>query len=360
MAKEQREAIWNRFKEASTVINKRHQQHFEEIKKAESANLEQKQAICEQLEAIDLEALKGHAKWNEKTQEVLALQAQWKSIGFAPQKQNQKIFERYRAACDRFFAAKSEFFKGARQEQGENLARKIALCEEAEALSTSTDWKATADRLTEMQKEWRTIGPVAKKQSDAVWKRFSKACDAFFAARNEAVGSQRNEEQQNLQQKKGIVKELRELAERLANEGQDVHEEVNDRLHELMEQWNGIGHVPFRDKDKLFKQYRGVVDELFDNLRKNGRQLRSRASGVAAKAAQIPGKERDRLVQTYERVKQEIKTYENNLGFLTASSKNGNSLLTQMQQRMEQLKADAEGLLSKIKDLDEKEEKNEE
>ena len=357
VSKELREDIWNRFKAASTVVNKRHQQHFDEIKKAEEENLQQKIAICEIVEGIDLEPLKSYAQWNAKTSEIIALQERWKTIGYGPQKQNQKVFERFRAACDKFFAAKSAFFKEVKQNLSENYQKKLALCEQAEALSTSTDWKETSDKLAELQKEWRTIGAVAKKQSDAVWKRFNTACNTFFSARNAAGSSQRNEEIQNLRQKKSIVNELRELAAKVESEGQEAIEDANTRLHELMEQWNGIGHVPFRDKDKIFKQYHDVVDELFDKVRKAGRRTVSRVQNTAATA---PAKGRDRLVQSYEKVKQEIKTYENNLGFLTAASKNGSTLLAEMQRKMENLKEEAAKLLQTIKEMDEKEEKGEE
>ena len=352
VSKELREEIWNRFKEASTVVNRRHQQYFEEIKKAEKANLEQKIAICEIMESIDYDALNGYAKWNEKTQEVLALQAKWKSLGFAPKKQNQKVFERFRAACDVFFTKKADFFKSTKESLSSNLEKKIALCEQAEALKDSTDWKSTADKLAALQKEWRTIGSVPKKQSEAVWKRFMAACNAFFSNRNNATSSQRSEEHKNLEAKKDIVAALSALSDQLEQGVQEVGDDFSEKLHSLVADWNAIGHVPFRDKDKLYKQYRTLVDNLFDKLHIS--ESARRVSNFRRKVSESGNvdRERERLVQTYERVKNELKTYENNLGFLSATSKSGNSLLAEMQRKMEKLKSDADEILQKIKTLD--------
>lgn len=356
VAKEQREETWNRFKAASTVINRRHQEHFEAIKKAETENLENKIAICEIIEAIDYDSLTSYALWNEKTKEVLALQDKWKTLGFASRKQNQKVFERFRAACDTFFTKKGEFYKTAKESLASNLERKIALCEQAEALKENTDWKATADKFVALQKEWKTIGPVPKKHSEAIWKRFVAACDTFFANRADATSSQRSEERKNLAAKKAIIKSLEELSENLQAEGQEAVDDLGDKLRSLVADWNAIGHVPFKEKDKLFKQYRSLVDDLFDKLHvsESSRRLTNFRKSIREMGTNVD-REREKLMQTYERVKNEIKTYENNLGFLTSSSKSGMGLMAEMQRKMEKLKADAEELLNKIKALDEPE-----
>lgn len=356
VAKEQREETWNRFKAASTVINRRHQEHFEAIKKAETENLENKIAICEIIEAIDYDSLTSYALWNEKTKEVLALQDKWKTLGFASRKQNQKVFERFRAACDTFFTKKGEFYKTAKESLASNLERKIALCEQAEALKENTDWKATADKFVALQKEWKTIGPVPKKHSEAIWKRFVAACDTFFANRADATSSQRSEERKNLAAKKAIIKSLEELSENLQAEGQEAVDDLGDKLRSLVADWNAIGHVPFKEKDKLFKQYRSLVDDLFDKLHvsESSRRLTNFRKSIREMGTNVD-REREKLMQTYERVKNEIKTYENNLGFLTSSSKSGMGLMAEMQRKMEKLKADADELLNKIKALDEPE-----
>ena len=353
VAKDLREETWNRFKAASTVVNRRHQEHFESIKKEESENLENKIAICEIMESIDYDVLTSYSLWNEKTKEVLALQDKWKTLGFASHKQNQKVFERFRAACDTFFTKKSEFYKTAKDSLASNLEKKLALCEQAEALKDSTDWKATADKLVELQKEWKTIGPVPKKQSEAVWKRFVSACDAFFANRAEATNSQRSEERKNLTAKKGIIKSLQELSEKVEAEGENVADELGDTLRGLVAEWNSVGHVPFREKDKLYKQYKSLVDDLFDKLHvsESARRVTSFRKSIREAGSNVD-REREKLLQTYERVKNEIKTYENNLGFLNISSKGASGLMEEMQRKMERLKADAEELLNKIKALD--------
>lgn len=353
VAREVREEIWERFKAASTAVNKRHQEYYEAIKKTENENQEQKIAICELIEAIDYEALTSYAKWNEKSNEVLALQARWKTIGRASAKQNQKLFERYRQACDTFFNRKSEFFKSSKESQASNLEKKIALCEKAEALKDSTEWKETAEKLAALQKEWKTIGPVPKKQSDALWKRFVSACDAFFANRNAAGSSQRSEEMQNLSAKKTIVKSLKEISDKVEEGMEEMGDELSSKLRELVAQWNGIGHVPFREKDKLYAQYRALVDGLFDKLHssESSRRVSNFRKQVRESGSNID-REREKLTQAYERIKNEIKTYENNLGFLKTGSKSGNGLMAEMQRKMEKLKSDAEEMLAKIKTLD--------
>ncbi len=349
VARELREEVWTRFKEASTVVNKRHQQHFEELKQRENDNLEKKTALCEKVESIDVATLETYAQWNDKTQEVIALQEEWKTIGYAPQKMNNKIFERFRAACDAFFQRKAEFYKGMKDNLATNLEKKIALCEKAEALQNSTEWKATADKLTALQREWKSIGAVPKKQSDAIWKRFNAACDAFFEKRKAATSSQRTEEQENLTKKRAIIEQLSAINPEAATS------EDQAKMHDLIKEWNSIGHVPFREKDKIYKQYKALIDALFDTFQKNEATRRVARYKDSIKEGTNIARERERLLRIYENMCGEIKTYENNLGFLNASSKSGNSLVAEMQRKMEKLKADAQLVLKKIAALEEKE-----
>ena len=358
VAKELREEIWARFKAASTAVNRRHQQHFEALKEAEQHNLDQKTVICEIIEAIDYAELTSFAAWENKTQEVIALQAKWKTIGYAPQKMNVKIFERFRKACDEFFRKKGEFFKALKEGMNENLEKKRALCEKAEALKDSTDWKATAEVLTKLQKEWKTIGPVAKKYSDTIWKRFISACDYFFEQKNKATSSQRSIEQENLEKKKAIIEKLSAIDENMDTD------DASQLVRELMKEWNSIGHVPFKDKDKLYKQYHGLIDQLFDrfNLSASNRKLsnfKSSISSIQEGGTQQLYREREKLVRIYENMKNELHTYENNLGFLNASSKKGNSLLTEINRKIEKLKADIALVSEKIKVIDESIQKEE-
>ena len=352
VAKELRDEIWNRFKAASTAVNRRHQQHFEALKESEQHNLDQKTVICEIVEAIEFDQLKTFAAWETKTQEVIALQNKWKTIGFAPQKMNVKIFERFRKACDEFFKKKGEFFKLLKEGMNANLEKKKALCEKAESLKDSTEWKETAEILTKLQKEWKTIGPVSKKYSDAVWKRFITACDYFFEQKGKATSSQRSVEQENLEKKKAIIARLTAI-----DETTDA-DEASKEVRELMKEWNGIGHVPFKDKDRLYKQYHGLIDQLFDrfNISASNKKLsnfKSSIGNIQSGGSQSLYREREKLVRTYENMKNELQTYENNLGFLTTSSKKGNSLLTEINRKVEKLKSDLELVLQKIKVIDE-------
>lgn len=351
VAKELRDEIWARFKAASTTVNRRHQQHFESLKEAEQHNLDQKTVICEIIEAIDYSELTNFTSWESKTQEIIALQNKWKTIGFAPLKMNVKIFERFRKACDEFFRKKGEFFKSLKEGMNENLEKKRALCERAEALKDSTDWKATADELTKLQKEWKTIGPVAKKYSDAVWKRFISTCDYFFEQKGKATSSQRSVEQENLEKKKAIIEKLNAI-----DENTDV-EEATQSVRDLMKEWNAIGHVPFKEKDRIYKQYHSQIDKLFErfNISASNRKLsnfKSSISNIQEGSPQALYREREKLVRTYENMKNELQTYENNLGFLTASSKKGNSLLTEINRKVEKLKSDIELVKEKIKVID--------
>ena len=343
VAPELREELWNRFKTASTTINRRHQEHFEAKKEVEKENLEKKSSICEQIESIDLNSLTTYQAWNNATQQILDLQAKWKEIGFAPQKMNLKIFERFRSACDEFFRQKSEFFKDAKSALASNLERKKALCEQAEALKDSEDWKATADKLTKLQKEWKEIGPVSQKHSEAVWKRFVTACDTFFEHRNAATSSQRSTEQENLKQKREVIEALKAIDTTLpANE-------QTKQISELTAKWNSIGFVPFKEKDKIYKEYKQQLNELYEKLHidANERRIANFRNNIGKGAGNLQ-RERDHLVRQYEALKNEITTYENNIGFLSVSNKKGESLVDTMRKKVERLKQDAQTILQKI------------
>lgn len=352
VAKELREEIWARFKAASTAVNRRHQQHFDALKETEQQNLDQKTVICEIIEGIDYNELTNFAAWDNKTQEIIALQNKWKTIGYAPQKMNVKIFERFRAACDAFFNKKAEFFKTVKESMNENLEKKRALCEKAEALKDSTDWKNTADVLVKLQKDWKTIGPVAKKHSDAIWKRFIAACDYFFEQKNQAGASQRTEEQANLEKKRDIIARLEAIGEET-----DADTAI-DEVRNLMKEWNAVGFVPFKEKDKVYKQYHALVDKLFEryNLSQSSKKLsnfRNTLNNIQEGGTQTLYREREKLMRAYENMKSELQTYENNLGFLNAASKKGNSLLTELNRKVEKLKADIDLVKEKIKAVDE-------
>lgn len=347
VAKEQREEVWARFKAASTTVNRRHQQHFEGIKEKEQRNLDEKIVICEIVEAMEYDKMQTFQDWHDKTEEVLALQAKWKTIGFAPQKMNTKIFERFRAACDEFFKRKTEHFKSLKVNMNENLEKKKQMCEKAESLKDSTDWKATAEALAKLQKEWKEIGPVAKKYSESVWKRFVSACDYFYEQKNKAESSHKAVELENLDKKKAIIAQLTEINNQ---EG-----EANaDKVRALVKEWNAVGHVPFKEKDRIYKQYRTLVDALFNKLNMSASQkkLKNFKSSISNKENN-PYRERERLVRAYENMKNEIQTYENNLGFLNSASKKGNSLVQEMNRKVEKLKADLELILQKIAVIDE-------
>ena len=347
VAKEQREEIWNRFKAASTIVNRRHQQHFEAIKEKEQRNLDEKIVICEIVEGMEYNKMVTFQDWHDKTEEILALQAKWKTIGFAPQKMNTKVFERFRAACDDFFKRKAEHFKNLKGSMNDNLEKKKQMCEKAEALKDSTDWKATADILTKLQKEWKEVGPVAKKYSEPIWKRFVTACDYFFEQKNKAEASSRNVEQENLEKKKAIIEKLNTINQ------EGTSDKSGNIVRELMKEWNGIGHVPFKEKDKIYKQYRTVVDALFDkmNLSASKKKLSNFKSNISKETNLY--REREKLVRAYDNMKNEIKTYENNIGFLTSSSKKGNNLVSEMNRKIEKLKADLELITQKIAVIDE-------
>lgn len=354
VAKELREDLWNRFKTASTVINKRHQEHFEKLKAKEQENLEAKTAICEQIEGIDFSALKTFKDWEDKNKEVIALQEKWKTIGFAPKKFNVKIFERFRAACDVYFNKKSEFYKAIKEEMEKNLELKKALCEKAEALKDSTDWKDTTEKMIALQKEWKTIGSVARKYSDSIWKRFISACDYFFEQKNKNVVSQKSVEQANLAAKKALIARINGLDENLP------HEEAIALLKGYMSEWNSIGFVPFKEKDKIYKEYHEAVDKQFDRLKvdQTDRKMQSFRNNLNDMTTGERGKgrlysERDKLMRIYERMKNELQTYENNIGFLSISSKGGGGLLKEMERKIEKLKEEMALTIKKIDAIDE-------
>lgn len=352
VAKELREELWGRFKAASTVINKRHQQHFENLKAKEQENLVAKTAICEEIEGIDYAALQTFKDWDEKNNEVLALQQKWRTIGFTPKKHNTKIFERFRAACDVFFTKKTEFYKSIKAEMEKNLEKKRALCEKAEALKDSTDWKGTTEKMIALQKEWKTIGQVTRRHSDSIWKRFITACDYFFDNKNKNVSSQKSEEQTNLEAKKSLIEKVKTMDESLDTE------EAITTLKEWIAEWNEIGHVPFKEKDRVYKAFHEAVDAQFDRLKvdQRDRRMKSYRNNVSEMAGKGKGKlysERDRLMRTYERMKNDLQTYENNIGFLTISSKGGSGLVKEMERKIEKLKAEMELTVKKIEAIDE-------
>ena len=350
VAKELREEIWARFKAASTVINKRHQQHFEELRSKEEDNLVKKTALCEKAEEIAKAEISNASEWDKKTKEIIVIQAEWKTIGFAPQKMNVKIFERFRAACDEFFGKKAEYFKAMKQKFAENAEKKKALVEQAQALQDSTDWKSTSDKLIALQKEWKTIGMVPKKLGDKLWADFLGACNHFFDARNAATAGTRNEERANLEKKREIIAQLKALAE-------EAPDDAQEKAHELTDQYNAIGHVPFKEKDKLYKEYHDILDRLYKELnistaRRRLDKFKSNLKNVAEKGGEALDNERSRLMRRYESLRQEVQTYENNIGFLNASSKKGNSLIDELNRKVQKLKDDMNLVREKIKAID--------
>ena len=348
--KDLREEIWTRFKNASTVINKRHQQHFEAIRAREEENLQKKTELCEKVEAIAAEENKGSGDWERRTKEIIELQSEWKTIGFAPQKMNVKIFERFRAACDDFFGRKAEYFKSLKDTFKENAEKKRALIEKAKALQDSTDWKSTGDKLINLQKEWKTIGMVPKKLGDQLWEEFLGACNKFFEARNAATAGTRGEEQANLEKKRDVIAHLKVVAE-------EAGDNIQEKVQELVAEYQAIGHVPFREKDKLYEEYHAVLDKLYKELnisvaKRRLNNFKQNLKQVAERGENALDNERARLFRQYEAMKQEIQTYENNLGFLSVSSKKGNSLIDEMNRKVQKLKDDMNLVREKIKAID--------
>ena len=350
VSKELRDEIWNRFKAASTVINKRHQQHFEGLRAKEEDNLAKKTALCEKVEAIAAEENKSGADWERRTKEIIDIQSEWKTIGFAPQKMNVKIFERFRAACDDFFGRKAEYFRSLKDTFKENAEKKRALIEKAKALQDSTDWKSTGDKLINLQKEWKTIGMVPKKLGDQLWEEFLGACNKFFEARKAAGAGSRSDERENLEKKRDVIARLKAAAEE-AGEG------LQERVQQLVEEYQAIGHVPFKEKDKLYEEYHAVLDKLYKelNITVAKRRLTKFKDGlkqVAERGENALDNERARLMRPYEQLKQEVQPYENNLGFLNASSKKGNSLIDEMNRKVQKLKDEVQLVREKIKAID--------
>ena len=348
VASDLREQIWTRFKDASTVINKRHQEYFEARKQQEEENLTKKTAICETIEGFNLDELKTFAEWNAISDKITALQAEWKTIGFAPQKMNTKIFERFRAACDNFFTRKSEYFQSVRDNLNQNYALKLDLVEKAEALKDSTEWKKTTDALVELQKKWKEIGTVPKKFSDQIWERFNAACDAFFAAKKEANQGAHAEQTENMEKKKSIIDELAAIVP------EEFEGDLRAKLRVAQEEWNQIGHVPFKEKDKLYKLLREQMDRLYGFANQNATKRRIDRFKESIKGGN--GNDiRSRLMRQLDILKNEIKTYENNLGFLNISnkSKQSNALVEELNRKMDKLRADMEEVKAKIAALEE-------
>ncbi len=350
VAKELREQIWSRFKAASTVINKKHQQYFEEIRAKEEKNLEQKTALCEKLEAIDLDAIKTAAQWETTTKEVIAMQQEWREIGFAPQKMNVKIFERFRTINDVFFSKKAEFFKELKSQYSSNLEKKQELVKKAQELADSTDWKKTGDKIIALQKEWKTVGVVPRKQGELLWKDFLEACNKFFEARNKANAGTRNTEHSNLAKKREVVAKLKDLLE-------NPVENVQQALQKLTEEYNSIGHVPFKEKDNIYKEYHEVLDKIYKDLHISNAKRRldnfkNNLKNVAEKGSDALDNERGRLLRRYDQLRSDITTYENNIGFLNAASKKGNSLVEEMNRKVQKLKDELELVKNKIKAID--------
>lgn len=352
VVKELREDLWKRFKEASSAVNKRHQAFFENRKEKEKENEVAKTAICEEAEAIVLAELTTYAKWNDATKQIILMQERWKTLGFASKKVNNELFARFRKTCDEFFAAKAEFFKRMKDESAENLAKKHRLCERAEALKDSTDWKKTADELTAIQKEWKTIGPVPKKSGDAVWKRFIAACDYFFENKNKNTTNVHQEEHANLKAKKAIVEKIKTIDESLSKD------EIKNLVKTLVADYQQIGHVPYKEKDKIYEEYRAALNEAYEkfDIKETRARFESFANSVESMSSDKNKlfKERDRLVRIYEAKKNELKTYENNLGFFNVSSKAGGSVLKEMERRIAKAKEDLISLEKKIDLIDEK------
>ena len=350
VAKELREQIWSRFKAASTVINKKHQQYFEEIRSKEEKNLEQKTALCEKLEAIDLDAIKTAAQWETTTKEVIAMQQEWREIGFAPQKMNVKIFERFRTINDVFFSKKAAFFKELKSQYSSNLEKKQELVKKAQELADSTDWKKTGDKIIALQKEWKTVGVVPRKQGELLWKDFLEACNKFFEARNKANAGTRNTEHSNLAKKREVVAKLKDLLE-------NPVENVQQALQKLTEEYNSIGHVPFKEKDNIYKEYHEVLDKIYKDLHISNAKRRldnfkNNLKNVAEKGSDALDNERGRLLRRYDQLRSDITTYENNLGFLNAASKQGNSVVEEMNRKVQKLKDELELVKNKIKAID--------
>lgn len=354
VARELREEIWQRFKEASTIINRKHQGHFEELRKLEEENLQEKIALCEKIESFDYSQLDGYKAWDEATKQIMAWQEEWRAIGFAPRKANREVFGRYRAACDTFFKAKSEFYKASKSQVSENLEKKRALCAKAEALKENTDWSETSEIFIQLQKEWKETGHVPRKYSNELWKRFIGACDYFFEQRSKHTDGEKSQEKENSIQKKELIQQIEALDSLTDKEPQ----EVLTLLREYMSQWNTIGHVPYREKDKVYKKYRSAVNKMFEklNVDSNQRRLESFKSNLQELHGRGDNRmlrERDKLMRVYDNLKAEIATYENNIGFLTSTNKKGSSVIKEMERKIQALRDEILVIEQKISMIDE-------
>lgn len=350
VAKELREEIWARFKAASTVINKKHQQYFDERKAQEEENLTRKTALCEKIEAVVKEDNKNSNDWDKHTKAIMELQAEWKTIGFAPQKMNVKIFERFRKACDEFFKNKAEYFRNRKEEYKNNADKKRALIEKAKTLQDSTDWKSTSDKFINLQKEWKTIGTVPKKMGDQMWQEFNGICNKFFEAANAAGAGTRSAEHQNLNKKREIVEQLKALTEQAGDD-------LQAKVQKLVAEYQAIGHVPYKEKDKIYEEYHAILDKLYKTLnissaKRRLNNFKDNLKQVAGRGENALDNERARLMRQYEQLKNEVQTYENNLGFLNASSKKGNSLIDEMNRKVQKLKDQVQLVREKIKAID--------
>lgn len=350
VAKELREEIWARFKAASTVINKMHQQYFDERKAQEEENLTRKTALCEKIEAVVKEDNKNSNDWDKHTKAIMELQAEWKTIGFAPQKMNVKIFERFRKACDEFFKNKAEYFRNRKEEYKNNADKKRALIEKAKALQDSTDWKSTSDKFINLQKEWKTIGTVPKKMGDQMWQEFNGICNKFFEAANAAGAGTRSAEHQNLNKKREIVEQLKALTEQAGDD-------LQAKVQKLVAEYQAVGHVPYKEKDNIYEEYHAILDKLYKTLnissaKRRLNNFKDNLKQVAGRGENALDNERARLMRQYEQLKNEVQTYENNLGFLNASSKKGNSLIDEMNRKVQKLKDQVQLVREKIKAID--------
>ena len=350
VAKELREQIWARFKAASTVINKKHQQHFEDLRAKEEENLAKKTELCEKVEEINKQERKLASEWEEATKQVIDLQGEWKKIGFAPQKMNVKIFERFRTANDEYFGKKAEFFKALKAQYAANAEKKKALVAQAKELADSTDWKKTGDKLMNLQKEWKQVGTVPRKQSDALWNDFIGACNKFFEARNKANAGTRSAEHANLEKKREILGKLKDILDSASDNAQQ-------EVQKLTEEFNAVGHVPFKEKDNIYNEFRTTLNKIYKNLHMTNAKRRldnfkSNLKNVAEKGSDALDNERGRLLRRYDQLRSEITTYENNLGFLNAASKKGNNLVEEMNRKVQKLKDDLELVKQKIKAID--------
>ncbi len=353
VSRENRESIWERFKNASTIINKKHHDYFDKLREGETENLALKTALCEKAEAIDTANLSTYKEWQEKTDEIVAIQEDWKKIGFAPKKDNAAIYERFRSACDNFFQKKNEYYKASKEILVDNLTKKIALCEKAEAWKDSQNWKETADKMIQLQKDWKTVGPVPKKQSDLVWKRFISACDYFFEQKEKNFKSQKDEQENNLKRKKELIGQINALS----SDEQDQNESFK-ALKALIVEWNEVGHVPFKEKDKLYKEYKTAIDSQFDrlNMDQTNRRMdffKANLEDMAEKGQQKLLGERKRLMRVYDSLNNDIATYENNIGFFSGSSKNAAGMIKDMERKIAKLKEERELVIEKIKMLEE-------